>query len=186
MRYELKIWSRDISNLNTLISNCNKVILFLDTLEEIRPLYTIEFNFRKVLKEHLAKLLRSRNIYWRKRYTVNRVKFGDECTKFFHAMAIVSYRKNTIPQLMNDNGVMISDHEGKAARLWSAYKNRMGVSLNPEMRFDLDQLIQVNIDFSSLILPISKVDRIVKAIPSNKAPGPDGFNVFSLRNAGHL
>ena len=73
---------------------------------------------------------------------------------------------------------MISDHEGKAALLWTTYRNRMGVSLNPEMRFDLEHLIQVNFDFSILILPISneEVDRIVKLMPSDKAPGPDGFN----------
>ena len=53
-------------------------------------------------------------------------------------MATVSYRKNSISQLQNENGVMISDHEGKAALLWTTYRNRMGVSLNPEMRFDLE------------------------------------------------
>ena len=73
---------------------------------------------------------------------------------------------------------MISDHEGKATLLWIAYRNKMRVSLNPEMRFDLERLIQVNFDFSILILPISneEVDRIVKLMPSDKAPGPDGFN----------
>ena len=131
VRYELKIWSKSLSNLNILISNCNKVILFLDTLEELRHPFLPEFNLRAAVKEHLAKLLRSKNVYWRKRYTVNRIKFGDECTKFFHAMATVSYRKNTISQLLNEDGVMISDHEGKAGLLWSAYKNRMGISLNP-------------------------------------------------------
>ena len=98
-------------------------------------------------------------------------------------MATVSYRKNSISQLQNENGVMISDHEGKAALLWTTYRNRMGVSLNPEMRFDLEHLIQVNFDFSILILPISteEVDRIVKLMPSDKAPGPDGFNGCFLK-----
>ena len=93
-------------------------------------------------------------------------------------MATVSYRKNSISQLQNENGVMISDHEVKATLLWIAYRNKMRVSLNPETRFNLEQLIQVNFDFSSLILPISneEVDRIVKLMPSDKAPGPDGFN----------
>ena len=80
VRHDLKVWSRGISNLNILITNCNKVILFLDTLEEIRPLFAMEFSFRNVIKEHLVKLLHSRNIYWKKRYTVNRIRFGDECT----------------------------------------------------------------------------------------------------------
>jgi len=98
-------------------------------------------------------------------------------------MATVSYRKNIISQLLNEDGVMISDHEGKAGLLWSAYKNRMGISLNPDMRFDLEQLIQVNMDFYSLIQPFSteEIDRIVKDMPSDKAPGPDGFNGLFLK-----
>ena len=98
VRYELKSWSKSLSNLSNLISNCNKVILFLDELEEIRVLLPYETTFRSILKDHLTKLLKSKNLYWRKRYTVNRVKFGDECTKFFHAMATISYRRNTISQ----------------------------------------------------------------------------------------
>ena len=42
------------SNLNTLIANCNKVIMFLDTLEEIRPLFRVELNFRNLVKAHLT------------------------------------------------------------------------------------------------------------------------------------
>ena len=98
-------------------------------------------------------------------------------------MATVSYRKNAISQLLNEDGVMISDHEGKAGLLWSAYKNRMGISLNPDIRFDLEQLIQVNMDFYSLIQPFSieEIGRIVKDMPSDKAPGPDGFNGLFLK-----
>jgi hypothetical protein len=96
VRYTLKNWSKGISNLSLLISNCNTVILLLDFVEDSRPLYTHEWNFRIFIKAHLATLLRFKNAYWKKRYTVNRIKFGDECTKFFHAMAANSFRKNTI------------------------------------------------------------------------------------------
>jgi hypothetical protein len=42
-----------------MIENCNKVILLLDNLEESRPLYKPEFNFRKIVKLHLEKLLKA-------------------------------------------------------------------------------------------------------------------------------
>ena len=146
-------------------------------------LLSYETVFRNVIKDHLAKLLRSKNLYWRKRYTVNRVKFGDECTNFFHAMATISYRRNTISQLQNENGVTISDHDGKASLLWTAYKNRMGVTMHPEMRFNLVEFIHVNTDLASLLQPISReeVDRVVKLFPSDKALGPDGFNGLFLK-----
>jgi hypothetical protein len=121
VRYTLENWSKGISNLSLLISNCNTVILFLDFVEDSRPLYTHEWNFRIFIKAQLATLLRFKNAYWKKRYTVNRIKFGDECTKFFHAMATNSFRKNTISQLVDDNGLLFSDHESKATLLWTSY-----------------------------------------------------------------
>jgi len=54
-------------------------------LQECRLLTNPEWIFRKLTVSY-------KKAYWQKRYTVNRVKFGDEYTKFFHAMATVSYR----------------------------------------------------------------------------------------------
>jgi hypothetical protein len=91
VRYELKVWSRKLSNLSRLIDNCNKVIFFLDDLEDHRVLQTLERNFRSLIKEHMQTLLKFKTEYWRKRYTVQRIKLGDECTKFFQAMATISF-----------------------------------------------------------------------------------------------
>lgn len=178
VRYSLKQWSKKLSNLNILINNCNKVIFYLDCIEEVRNLWVYEWNFRNLIKAQIAQLLRYKNMYWKKRYIVNRIKFGDECTKFFHAMATIPYRKDTISQLQNDSGQMIMDHEGNAALLWTAYKNRMAVTNYPQMLFDLQDLIQMDIDLSDLVVPFTKeeIDRIVKITPPDKAPGPDGFN----------
>jgi len=95
-RYNLKLWSRNLSNLSDLIDTCNKVVFFLDSLEDCRVLFVPEWNLRAIIKKQLQTLLRYKNIYWKKRYTTNRIKFGDECTKFFHAMATISFRRNTI------------------------------------------------------------------------------------------
>lgn len=95
LRYALKSWSKSLSNLNLLISNCNVVILFLDALEERRALFNTERNLRNIVKDQVTKLLHYKHLYWKKRYTVNRIKLGYECTKFFHAMATISYRRNS-------------------------------------------------------------------------------------------
>lgn len=50
--------------------------------------------FQDGYKNKLIELLKYKNHCWRKRLTANRIKLGDECTKNFHAMATVSYRKN--------------------------------------------------------------------------------------------
>jgi hypothetical protein len=63
LRRILKHWSKGISNLSKLIANCNMTIAFLDKLEELRPLYPQEFNFRKIIKVHIGSLLRMQNQY---------------------------------------------------------------------------------------------------------------------------
>ena len=48
---------------------------------------------------------------------MNRIRLGDECTKYFHAMATLSYRKNSISQLNDDSGMFVCDNESKEALL---------------------------------------------------------------------
>ena len=62
-RYALKTSSKNLSNLTKLIGLCNKVIFFLDVVEDCRPLYLPEWNCRLIIKNHLQTLLRYKNIY---------------------------------------------------------------------------------------------------------------------------
>lgn len=72
-------------------------------------MYASEWNFRNIIKEHLAKLLNFKTLNWKKRFSANKIKFGDECTKFFHAMATVCCvtEKNRISQLKDESALMI-------------------------------------------------------------------------------
>lgn len=132
----LKRWSKDISHLNKVIEECDTVLAVLDKLEEQRTLFRQDSNFRKVLKNHILKLLKYKKEYWRKRYTIRRTKFGDEITKFFHAAATKRYRQNTITR--------VTDHNEKAAALWETYKQRMGSTTNPRLHSNLEKLVQRN------------------------------------------
>lgn len=77
LRQVLEKWSKKLSNLSGKIKNCNPVLETLDALEEQRPLFLQEYNFRLILKEHILKLLRYKKEYWKKRYTIRWTKFGD-------------------------------------------------------------------------------------------------------------
>lgn len=65
LRAALKKWRKGLSNLSKLIRNCNSVLATLDAFEEKRPLFIQEFNFRNILKNHIAKLLKSKKEYWK-------------------------------------------------------------------------------------------------------------------------
>jgi mannosylglycoprotein endo-beta-mannosidase len=104
LRYALKKWHTSLSKLKANIQNCNKVILLMDNLEEQRPLFLTEFNFRQIVKLHLENLLLIECNYWRKRCTIRWVKVGEDNTKFFHAMATQRHRRNAISMLTAADG----------------------------------------------------------------------------------
>ena len=85
-------------------------------------------------------ILERQNTYWRQRGKINWVKVGDANTNFFHARATVRQRHNLIASLKNDSQIDILDHDGKAAILWNAFKNRMGMSEHTDMHFDLGNI----------------------------------------------
>jgi hypothetical protein len=88
-----------LSVIQGLIHNCNEVILMLDGYEEQRALYLTEWNFRNIVKNKLQSLLLCKQEYWCKRCTARCAKLGDENTSFFHSLATIRYRKNSISSL---------------------------------------------------------------------------------------
>ena len=70
-------------------------------------------------------------------------------------MATVSFRRNAISSLRDDNDNIVTSHEDKAALLYSAFKGRMGITTQPIMQFDLYELININVELSSLVQPFT-------------------------------
>jgi hypothetical protein len=179
LRYDLKQWSKGLSNMKMMIENCNKVIVYLDVVEEFRALFNPKWNLRKLVKRQLSRLLVQQTQYWKQRNTINRIKYGDECTKYFHSMATISYRRNLIAQVQDDYGVFLIHHEDKANHLGCSFKNRMGIFEDVSMEFDLSALVNnFPDDLSCLVSPFSvpEIDHLIKIMPADKAPRPDGFN----------
>jgi hypothetical protein len=183
LRYDLKFWSKSISRLSICIENSNKAILELDTMEDCRPLSTPEMNFRIILKKHLCNLLHYQNIYWKKRCTIRWTKFGDENTKFFQAMATERHRKNSIATLALPDGAIVTEHADKEKLIFEAFKDRLGTCDSPTMQFDLSAIISPVDGLEELSQPFTKaeIDEIIKSMPVDKAPGPDGFNGLFLK-----
>ena len=183
LRYALKKWHLNLSTVKALIADCNKVIIFLDNLEEIRPLSWPEFNFRRIVKLHLEDILHWQFVYWKQRCTIRSIKVGEENSKFFHAMATERFRRNTISSIKNAEGNVVSDHQQLAGMFWSDFNQRMGKAKGIHMGFDLDTLIARVDGLEDLSQPFSdsEVESVIKNMPPDRAPGPDGFSGLFLK-----
>jgi hypothetical protein len=64
----------------------------------------------------------------------------------------------------------------------------MGSSSSPDILFNLEELSLPTMDLSHLAEPFSKeeIDQVIKTIPNDKAPGPDGFNAQFLKRCWHI
>ena len=87
--------------------------------------------------------------------------------------------------ISTDDGIILLDHDIKAAHIWASFKNWIGISEKPHTTQLIGQYIQPasHIDFSQLEIPftVTEMDGIVKHMPTDKSPGPDGFNGAFLK-----
>lgn len=104
-------------------------------------------------------------------------------SKIFHANATIKQRRNLISSIQDANGLPRSEHHIKAHILLEAFKEILGISDNPEMLFNLDELLEKANDLRCLAEPFTheEIDAVVASLPSNKSPGPDGFNMDFIK-----
>jgi hypothetical protein len=141
-----------------------------------------------IIKGQIHNLLAMQNTYWRQIFTQRLVQFGDENTKFLHAIASERYKKNVISQIVDNSGRMISDHTEKSALFYQEFKSRMGCSVPTNLQFQLHNIVPLCGNLDHLCLPFSqeKIDNIILDLPSNKAPRPDGFSNMFFKRAWHI
>jgi hypothetical protein len=152
----------------------------MDFIEESRDLTIQEWNFKDVLVHHLQDLLSNQRVYWKQRGQIKWAMLGDAGTNFFHANATSKHRHNNILSLTCDNGMVVSSHVDKEEML---FKDRLGTSQPTSMVFNLSELVKPVINLSTLEMPFSRseIDQIIRNLPANKSPGPDGFNTDFVR-----
>ena len=95
----------------------------------------------------------------------------------FHAQARHRKRKNFIAKLTTDDGIILTKREEKEQNIFEFYNSLLGRSVDREMTVNLPELGMPNIDLHDLEAPFSEEEvwKTIKSLPSDKAPGPDGF-----------
>jgi hypothetical protein len=104
------------------------------------------------------------------------LKDGGANTKLFHAVANGRHVKNFIPAIRHA-GELITDQQRKEAVFFDSYNELLGRIQNREHTINLDMLDIQEHDLQDLgaLFTKEEVWEIIKEMPSDKAPGPNGF-----------
>lgn len=100
----------------------------------------------------------------------------DANTEYFHLHARYCKRKNYIAKLQVDDSTLWSQ-EVKEEAVWQFYNGHLGTHQSRESTLNVEAFFKQPQDLAALDTPISesKVWDVKKSLPSDKAPGPDGF-----------
>ena len=108
---------------------------------------------------------------------------GEANTKYFQAKATIKHRNNCIAMLIDESDNEFHDHQAKAAILFRAFRDRLGTKIPSENPLNLHELLHPSVDLAELEIPFTnnEIDEVVSHMPSDKSPGPDGFNAAFLK-----
>jgi hypothetical protein len=112
---------------------------------------------------------------------ISNIKEGDANTKFLHLRVSARRRKNYIQRIKHNNGWVT--HGAKEQIVQNHFRSVMGRGDTHTVDFNWDALHFDNPNLAPLGDPFSveEVRNAINQIPSDKAPGPDGFTGFFLK-----
>jgi hypothetical protein len=152
-----------------------EIVAQLDGAQETRELTDEEFALRAELKGHSLGLASLARTIMRHRSRVRFLEEGDANTKLFHLKACHRSRKNYIAAIQHD-GHWVSAEEAKEELIYNYYYGVFGTLFLRAHSIQLDELIPC-LDLTGIDACFTEEEiwLAIKEMPSDRAPGPDGF-----------
>lgn len=153
-----------------------EVLHRLEIAQDSRLLTPDEEWLQCTAKRHCLVMSSLERTIARLRSRIRHIKDGDANTALFHREASFRKKKNFIPHLMVD-GHMVVSQEDKEEAFFSYFNGVLGTALPRASSLDLNFFHRDGVDLSALDDPITEdeVWETIKDLPSDRAPGPDGF-----------
>lgn len=174
---DLKRWNRqNVGDIKLQLAVANEVVFQLDVAQETRPLSDDECVLRSNLKARILGLAVLNKIQIRQRSRLTWLKEGDVNSKFFHIKENSRRRKNFIQTLQTQNGIAVSAQE-KADTLFRFFSDRLGTPSQRQSCLNWATLNFPSFDLDDQEDDITEEElkHPVFSVPSEKAPGPDGY-----------
>jgi hypothetical protein len=173
----LQSWGqRKVGNVKLQIAIANSVIFRFDVAQERRLLSPGERWLRRMLKHAVLGLASLERTIARQRSRLRWLKEGDANTKLFHAVANGRRVKNYISAVRVGDD-LITDQERKVEAFTEAFSQLLGRIEVRDVGLNLQELNIKTADLSELenLFSEEEIWNVVKDLPSDRAPGPDGF-----------
>ena len=130
-------------------------------------------------------------LLWKQKYRIHWLYEGERNTSFFHKAMIQRQQHNRIFSLKTVEGNRLVEHEDMENELVTHFSE---ILLEPN-KHRLDYIARVFALIPKLVtrdqnlallreITLAEVEDIVKEMPRNKAPGPDGFTIEFIKHPG--
>ena len=135
-----------------------------------------------VIRKEINELLDNEEIMWHQRSKVQWLGLGDRNTKYFHTKASDRRRRNTINNIMDENGNWHDSIDGIAKVAVSYFKNLYSTSYPTRISEVLDTIpTKVTEDMNQRLIQEftrEEVEAALKQMHPTKAPSPDDMSAI--------
>jgi hypothetical protein len=173
----LQSWNdKKVGKIKLQLEMARELLHQLEVAQDNRSLSPAELWLRNMLKKHSLALSSISRTMARLKSRIGWLKEGDANTSLFHAQTRFRKKKNFIAAIHSEDGQIWTAHEGKAAAFFNFY-GLLGTAEVRDVTVDLEALGMPSYDLDALDAPVSEEEvwGTIKALPSDKSPGPDGF-----------
>jgi mannosylglycoprotein endo-beta-mannosidase len=173
----LQAWGqKSVGNVKLQIAMANIIILRFDAAQERRHLNQGERWLRNTLKLTVLGLSSLERTIARQRSRLRWLKEGDANSKLFHAVANGRRAKKIIPAIRVGDRIF-TDQSEKEESFFQSYSALLGEVRNRVSTVDLDNLgfQRFELDDLEAMFTTEEVWKVIRDMPSERAPGPDGF-----------
>lgn len=182
---ELQSWGeKRIGHIKLQILAAREIILQLDAVQEQRPLTEEEHELRKELKGKSLGLASLERTIACLRARINYLRDGDANTRLFHLQSSYRRKKKHIASLATESGT-VHAHDEKADELFRHFQEILGTEVERGCSLDLGALGTPTAELSQLDASFTEEEMwsAMKALPAEKAPGPDDFTAEFYKSA---
>ena len=113
----------------------------------------------------------------------------DSNTKFFHKSTILRQRQNRITNIVDSNGIQVEDEED-IRRILNQHLQQRWQSQNDIEEMDLPlrfpKVSSIQNEFLTRAVTKEEIEEVLRDMPAEKAPGPDGFQALFFQNFWHI